>query len=75
LELRDKLLKGDLGGTGLARRRAERELLFRTIRQTCFATLLAATTICVVVTLFAGEFDASHLVGQLLARAIAFPLE
>jgi hypothetical protein len=53
----------------IARRRAERELLFWTIRQTCFAALLAAATICAVISLFAGEFDGARLVEQLLTRA------
>jgi hypothetical protein len=66
-------LKRDPEGTSLARRRAERELLFWTIRQTCFVALLAAATICAVISLLVGEFDGSHLVGQLPARAVAFP--
>jgi len=66
-------LKRDPEETSIARRRGERELLFWTIRQACFAALLAAATICAVVSLLAGEFDGSHLVGQLLARAAAFP--
>jgi len=49
----------------IARRRAERELLFWTIRQTCFAALLAAATICAVL-------DGAHLVEQLLTRAATF---
>jgi hypothetical protein len=48
--------------------------LFWTIRQTCFATLLAAATICAVVSLFAGEFGGSHLVDQLLARGAEVPV-
>lgn len=47
----------------------ERELLFWTIRQTCFAALLAAATLCAVISLFAGEFGGTHLVEQLLTRA------
>jgi hypothetical protein len=58
--------------TSIARRRAERELLFWTIRQTCFVALLAAATICALISLFTGEFGGSNLVGQLLARAAAF---
>jgi hypothetical protein len=66
-------LKRNPEGTGIARRRAERELLFWTIRQICFVVLLAAATICAVISLFVGEFDGSHLVGQLLLRAAAVP--
>jgi hypothetical protein len=47
----------------------ERELLFWTIRQTCFAALLAAATLCAVISLFAGELGGTHLVEQLLTRA------
>jgi len=64
-------LKRDPKGISIARRRAERELLFWTIRQTCFAALLAAATICAVISLFAGEAGGAHLVEQLLARAAA----
>lgn len=67
-------MKQDLERGNLARRRAEREFLFWTIRQTCFATLLAAATICAVLSLFAGEFGGSHLVDQLLARGAGIPV-
>jgi hypothetical protein len=64
-------LKRDPKAMSIARRRAERELLFWTIRQTCFAALLTAATICAVISLFADEFDSAHLVEQLLRRAAA----
>lgn len=46
-------------------------MLFWTIRQSCFAALLAAATICAVISLVVGEIDGSSLVGQLLAKAAA----
>jgi hypothetical protein len=66
-------LKRDPEGTSVARRWAERELLFWTIRQTCFITLLAAGTICAVISLVAGGFGGSHSVVQLLTTSAGFP--
>lgn len=66
-------MKRDPEGTSIARRRAERELLFWTIRQTCFVALLAAGTICAVISLVASEFGGSHSVGQLLTKSAGFP--
>jgi hypothetical protein len=67
-------LKRHPEGVSTAKRREERELLFWTIRQTCFAALLAAATICAVVSLFAGAVGGSDLVGRLLAGGARVPL-
>jgi hypothetical protein len=53
-------------------RRAERELLFWTIRQTCFVALLGAATICTLISLIGGEVGGSNLLGQLLRKAGVF---
>jgi hypothetical protein len=68
---RDEFLKQDRNRDSVESRKAERALLFWTIRQSCFVVLLAAGTVYTVVSLLTGQIDGPHLVGQILARAAA----